>query len=498
MSGFTPNEGPQTRFLRSQVFEILYGGAAGGGKTEALIVLPGYQLALEDQRFQRGEIKQSRGWGIYFRRTVPRLIQTIDRAHPIYKNIDPGVRYNANDHLFTFRCGFKMQYGHMEHVQDRLNYSGPEFTIAEFDELGEFEEKQYTFIVDSRVRTSDPALQPLLKVRSGTNPVGVGVGWMKQRFKIDEIPPETIIRTHVTIPETQEVVTRERMFIPARAQDNPHLTKEYWAGLLQMDPALREALYHGNWNTIEGAFFEGVWDSAVHVVPDRPPSEGTFRFRCADFGYYPGKTVVCWIEVDHDDVWTVYHCLVLQRHTATMAADRIKEIEIQYGDWNEEQKRSMLYGPLDSACWSDDGRPSHAEDFIRKGVNWVKADKRPGSRVRMADQVRKRLNARIPTPQPDGTIVYRAGLRFMRRCKYLIDTLPMLPRAEDGSEDVDTRADDHGYDALGYGCLSRPMRPQKPQLENDPLIDMIAQARAEKRERDQRRSVTTGGFAKWR
>jgi len=490
VAGFTPNPGPQTRFLRSKVFEVLYGGAAGGGKTEALIVLPGYKLALEDQRYQRGEIKQSRGWDIYFRRTTPRLLQTIDRAHPIYKAIDPAVKYNANEHMFTFRCGFKVQYGHMEHVQDRLNYSGPEFSGGSFDEVTEFEEEQYCFIVDSRLRTSDPALKPYIFARAATNPVGRGVGWVKRRFKIGEVAPETVIRVNITIPETGEVITRDRMFIPARVQDNPHIGKEYYAGLLQMSPAMREALYHGSWDAVEGAFFEDCWDRGYHVVEDRPPRPGTFRFRSCDWGYYPGKCVVVWWEVDWDGVMTAYHCLVVQQHTASMVADRIREIERHYGDWNDEEGRSMLYGPLDRQCWAEQGSsaPNIAEEMIRKGVNWIKSEK---NRVAMADQVRQRLIARIPTP--DGK--QRSMIAFMKRCKYLIDTLPLLPRDENNPEDVDTDAEDHGYDAVGYACLSRPMKPVAPANENDDIIDELARRRSEAKRSTVRPS---GGIAGWK
>ena len=109
-----PNPGPQTNFLRSRVREVLFGGAAGGGKSQALLMHPLYCLKFEHERWVRNDIQASAAWAIHFRRTMPRLLQTIDRAKRMYFGVDPKAKFNEQTHTFTFACGMKIQFAHME------------------------------------------------------------------------------------------------------------------------------------------------------------------------------------------------------------------------------------------------------------------------------------------------------------------------------------------------------------------------------------------------
>lgn len=466
---WSANDGPQRQFLQSRVFEVLYGGAAGGGKTDALIMSPISQLELEHQRYKRGDIKRSRGWALHIRKVMPNLLQTISRAKLLYEAIDKHVHWNATEHTFTFSCGYVIQYGHMEHSDSYLRYLGAEYTEVDWDELTEHEEEPYTFLM-TRVRTSDRDLQPYCRVRSATNPVGIGLPWVRRRF-VDPAPPKTIIRENVALPDGA-VISMDRMFIPSRVTDNPYIDKRYIANLINKRAVLRQQLYYGDWYAIDGAFLGDIWDQGVHVIPNRRPRPGTFRFRSCDYGY-AAKSSVVWWEVDFDGTMTAYHNLVVKNHTASMLADRIREIEMHYGDWDLDEGHSLINGPLDRQCWAESGQtgPHIAEEMIRKGVYWFKSDK---NRLSGADQIRRRLIARV------GEKKDKPLLRFMERCKYLIETLPTLPADEKNPEDVDTNADDHGYDSVMYGCLARPITPDKEKVVDDSFerwIDELAQRR---------------------
>ena len=94
--------------------EILLGGAAGPGKSLALLMDPiQTQLIGEHQRWQRGEIVESAGWALHLRREFPRLEQTIERAHRLFRQFDSGARWEAANQRYTFSCGYKVQFGHV-------------------------------------------------------------------------------------------------------------------------------------------------------------------------------------------------------------------------------------------------------------------------------------------------------------------------------------------------------------------------------------------------
>ena len=235
-----PQPGAQTAFVESVAFEVLYGGAAGGGKTDALfgeglrfVHIPGYRA-------------------IYFRRTYPELegkgSGIIPRSHELLDG--SGAHYDAQMHTWSFPSGATYAFAHLEHAHTVHNYRSAQFAYLAFDELTTFSEQQYVYML-SRCRTTAgvPA-----RVRAGSNPGGVGHAWVRQRF-VERLKPFEIRWFKRLGDDDVECAASDehalsRQFIPARIYDNPTLLAAdpgYIARLEALDAVDRARLLEGDW-----------------------------------------------------------------------------------------------------------------------------------------------------------------------------------------------------------------------------------------------------------
>lgn len=246
----------QHEFLASADFEVLFGGAAGGGKSDALLV--------DAMGGHCGGVANKAWRAIIFRRTFPELQDLIDRSDELYPIAVPGAKYNKVDHVWTFPSGAKIYLGHLRHDDDRFKYRGRNFNYIAFDELTLWATDKCWTYLRSRNRTQDKSLPCYM--RATTNPDGPGQKWVMDRWGISEDGGAT--RIWRMVPTEEEVapnewaeVTRERAitFIPAKLADNRHLRGTgYRETLMDLPPETRDALLKGLWrgNAIEGAYYQ--------------------------------------------------------------------------------------------------------------------------------------------------------------------------------------------------------------------------------------------------
>ncbi len=439
------------------VYEVMYGGAKGGGKSDWLLMDHVKQHRVVHERFGTTGIK-TRGRALIIRKEFGRLKDMINRSWNLIPVLTQGrMRWKDNDHTWYCECGYRLEFGHVEGPQDHHLYQGQEFSWFGVDQAEEIPLDQYSYL-KLQVRTSEDALKPLLSVRLTANPLGRHADWVKRRF-VDPAPQGL----HVTI-ETIETdrgeVVRDRVFIPATLRDNPHLPKEYEAELMSAPEHLRRAFLDGDWDVTPGSFFGDVFDPKVHVIDDLGPTEIRIPsnwpvFRCGDWGSR-APAACYWVAVDNDGLLIVLDELYGPGEESTRWAKRILAIEERWG-WAERRDGSIypvskLEGHLDPSAFKSIDGPPVSEKMFEAGVNWFPADnerKAGWAEIRRRLMERGGISGKVP------------GLRIARRCTNLIRTLPNLTSPESDSlgdmDDIDSKQEDHAADALRYGVMSRPM-----------------------------------------
>lgn len=155
----------QIAFMERPEYEALYGGAAGGGKSDALIA----------EALRQVEIPHYRA--IIFRKTYPQLSELIDRSYEIYKAAYPRAVYNESKHFWKFPSGAKIYFGAMQYTKDRKNYQGKRYDFVAFDELTHFTWDEYSYLF-SRNRPGKSGTR--VYMRATANPGGIGHGWVKE------------------------------------------------------------------------------------------------------------------------------------------------------------------------------------------------------------------------------------------------------------------------------------------------------------------------------
>lgn len=233
--------------------EVLYGGAAGAGKTDGLLI--------DALGLHQGAIYEADYAALLVRRTYPDLKDLIERSHDLYPAF--GGKYDKQDHVWRFPSGARVELGHIQHPQDRFKYRGRAFAYIGWDELTLFPtDVAYVYLL-SRLRTVNKKLR--CYVRATTNPDGPGFKWVKERFKIPRAGTETRQRIEVKDPETGKVSAYSRRFIPGRLSDNPYLNDSgYRETLLMLPEEERNALLLGVWDhvSIKGAYYTDQIEAA--------------------------------------------------------------------------------------------------------------------------------------------------------------------------------------------------------------------------------------------
>lgn len=492
---FAPFLGQQEKFFQRRERVVFFGGSAGPGKSICLLMKFGQQLAVEKERHafmrKRGKSHKSTVWGLYLRRTTPNLKQAKTWSRNFMPAFDPSAKFVEDEGIWTFPSagGAVFQFGHMEHERDKYRFKSSQFTLISFDELTEFTEAQYEYM-DTRLRTTDPEIEPYLQLLSASNPDGEGLAWVREKF-IEVAPPETVVRIETKLGDGR-IHSYDQIFIPAKLTDNPVLlaSGSYEAALRNKRPEVREALLNGNWYVSVGAYFGSIWNSDLHVVEDHDIPDGVKVFRSGDWGIKSPSSIGWWYEDSEGGLTCFAHLRTVGMNTDKVALE-VKRIESRWGLWNDNLDESRLNysrSPLDSACFANHGfagAPTIAKDFAKMGVRWKPAKKGPGSRYNGLAQMVRRFGTIIPAAFEGATSPTeraRPMLRFAASCKSPIRTIPTLQADPSDPNDVDTKGDDHDTDMTIYACLENAIHnfDEREELDDEDEL-LIPQQRSHDR-----------------
>lgn len=446
----------QRAFMMRPEYECLYGGAAGGGKSDALLVEALRQVEVPNYR------------GLILRRTFPQLEALISRSLELYPMIYPRARYIGTDHRWRFPSGATLFFGSMQHENDKLQYQGKPYDFIAFDELTHFTLTQYMYLM-SRNRPTGPGTR--IYIRATANPGGVGHGWVKARF-IDAGPPMVPIVSEydVTTPDKGTIrLKRKRIFVPSTVFDNQALLKNdpgYLATLASLPPAERQALLYGDWDSFGGQFFR-EWKNdpdhyqdrrMTHVIDPFEIPPGWQIYRSFDFGYARPFSVGWWA-VDYDGrlyrILELYGCEEGSPNTGVKwepkrIFDEIARVEREHR-W---LRGRQVIGVADPSIWDGSRGESVADMAARSGVYF-----QPGVNDRLPGWMQMHYRMAFDA---DGIPM----LYVFKTCKAFVRTVPSLQYDSVRVEDLDTDGEDHVADEARYMCMARPIKPMRaPEIK---------------------------------
>jgi len=415
-TGYDPN--PRQREFHTAPHRYrFYGGAAGGGKTRALLEETLAQIA----EAENAGVKLN---AVYFRKTFPELESSAIKE---FLDIVPTMgrnrvcRYNYSVHKAKFLGGSQLTFAHCASDNDVYKYQSAEYDLIAIDELTHFTEFQFKYL-RSRLRTVGKGIFANMILAS--NPGGVGHAWVKRIFVDRKFEPEEMAEKD------------EYVFIPAKVYDNKILMErdpDYVKRLEALPEHQRRALLHGDWDIFEGQFF-GEWRRDVHVCGPFEIPVGWLRYRSIDYGYRAPFSCH-WYAVDYDGKVWCYRELYETERTAVENARKILEMS---------EGENYQYTTIDPSCFSRSHTgESIAEVLMREGVaNLVKAD---NDRIGGWNSVREYLRVR-----KDGRGDRYANICIFDVCRNMVRTVPELQYDEHRMDDLDTRGEDHGADDLRY------------------------------------------------
>lgn len=450
---WSPHAGPQTTFLKSAAYEVLYGGQAGGGKSDALLY--GGLRQIDHPEYK----------ALILRRTFPELRELIDRSLIVFPQA--GGVWNQMDHRWRFPTGATYQFGYCGTYAEVLQYQGQQFTWVGYDEIGQLPEERVWLYLMSRNRASAPGLVRMM--RASANPGGPGHAWIKRRF-VSRCPsdgtPIEVLPDNATPGIVGKLTTRA--FVKATLRDNPTLmgTDPDYESRLALLPELEYRwLALGDWDAGAGLGLQELQrDKHLRATFDLIPAHWTV-FGAFDWGY---EHPFAFGLFGMDDSGSVFLLdAVFGRHLqppdiVLRILDRLEALGIGGG--------RLRYTTAGHDCWADyksrgERTPTIAEEFARLGIPLRKANI---SRIAGVQNLRRYLRWKtrdslfdvereIP---PRFQICDTPGTRRVYECLETRISDPDDPE-DILKTDADHRGDggDDAYDMVRYGLASRPIIP---------------------------------------
>ena len=457
----------QREFMERSEYEAFFGGAAGGGKSDCLVIEALRQVNIPNYK------------ALILRKTYPMLRELIDKSRQYYPRICRQARYNGSEHFWTFPSGAKIYFGNVRNTTYKTDYQGQQYDFIGFDELTHFTFDEYTYFM-SRNRPSGPGT--VCYIRATGNPGGIGHGWVKQRF-VTAAKPGTRITGELSIdaPDGQKItLTRSRVFIPSKVTDNQKLLDNdpnYLANLASLPWADKQALLYGDWNSFSGQVFTEWRDSHehyddhkwTHVINPFPIPKHWEIVRSYDHGFARPFSVGWWAVDEMGRMYRIrelYGCVPGKPNTGVEWPDQKiahEILRIEHDDPNLVGHN--IVGVADPAIGLKKGQGGYgtAANMAAEGVYFS------GAR-----------NARIP-----GKMQFHYRMAFNKEgypmmqvfstCKHFIEQIPNLVYSEIDVEDVDTKQEDHIYDESRYALCTHmitrplPVEEEEKPIEDDPL-----------------------------
>lgn len=448
---WTPQPGPQTDLVTCPVFEVFYGGARGGGKTEASI----------GDWFSHSGAYGEHAAGLFVRRKLTQLTDIIKRFRRYGAKI--GAKWHEQKKELLMPNGAVLKFAYLERDEDAEEYQGHEYTRVYVEEVTNFPFPEPIMKLKGTLRS---AVGVPCGIRLTGNPGGPGHHWVKDRY-IDPAPKGYLVIREEEEVEIEPGVTImsfiERVFIPAKLQDNRKLLENDPSYVLRLrqtgSEALVKAWLEGDWNGVDGTFFS-EFSEEKHVLrgPLILPPHVT-RFRALDWGS-SAPFSVGWYCVSDGSFGYAKDALIKYSEWYGWTGKPNKGLKmtadlVAQGILKRDGAVKPSYGVADPSIFITNGGPSIAEMMIVEGASWFRGDnaRQPGW-----EQLRKRLAF--------GEDASSTLLLLHESCENTIRTLPYLQHDSKNPEDLDTDAEDHAADETRYAVMSRPMTRLAPKIVN--------------------------------
>lgn len=485
-----PHPGGQMVFLSSEEFEVLFGGAAGPGKTFAL-VLDALGLQYLHTPLKKYAIEVPEYRAVLFRRQTTQLADIIDECKTYYYDFggkyvagrkgDPGVSFNFPKYYSkggqvhkTYTEGARIFLCHLNEEKDKENHHGFEYQFVGFDELTQFLYPQYIYLF-SRCRSTIQYLNP--RIRSTSNPVGIGLSWVKKRFVphieankrryfiTDMLDERNLRGIEVTAAHPDAL---SRIYIPGKLKENLTLQERdpgYQARIKAMGPKMAKALLESDWNVLEGQFFDN-WNQDIHIVPEEyyltyDQLRQMELLAVIDYGRI---MVLSLLAKDYNGNVLLFDQMTSIGQVRSVRVNRVKE-------FLKVRKMENIRILGDTDMWIPDAfdlanQEEPARAFISAGLKLQKVSKKSTKdgtyRIACNVAVKNALHYEV---DPEGKLVKQPTFKVYSRCTDFINTFPSLPTDEDNPEDIDGGDDDHWYDSFKMGFMVVNQPKEKPKDE---------------------------------
>ena len=447
------NEGSQEFFVRCPYYEVLYHGTRGPGKSFGL----GLSFLQYVNKGFGSDYK-----GIIFRRKYKELYELRMEFDKLFTNIfGRQMQHNKSTNEFIFPNGEILMLAFAQHDRDYLNFHGHQFPFLAFDELTNWSSDTLINSLKSICRTKNKNIPT--RIRYTTNSLGPGHSWVKEYFKIMEVP------------SGQRIVNEqglERTAIFGSLLENKYIMqdKNYIRFLRnQKDPNILKSWLEGSWDIVAGGAISDLWRVENHIVkPFREIPEGWRVYRTLDWGSSKPYAALYFAKSDgtsylnHEghrkhtkvgDVFVIGEVYGFGGQANVGTKETPKQVRVKLTAFEKFLKQKYKFpiinaGPADSANYNKPFGEDEKSimDFL-KPLNYFPCKKGSGSRVAGLEIVREYLHGSILDKFHQRE---NKGIFFFNTCSHTIRTLPTLVRDEKNPEDVDTNGEDHCYDVIRY------------------------------------------------